>query len=145
MRAAAVWARAEVRRRRGSLIAVALLIGVMAAAAMIGLAGARRTSTSFERFREVALAHDVFANIDDTERERLDRIAELPMVAAAATGSLYPAFVDLESSYDIGIVAPSSTEFGSTIDRSGHSPRTRSPASSRSSPAGSRARSSASG
>jgi hypothetical protein len=117
MRAAAVWARAEIRGRRGSLIAVALLIGVMAAAAMTGLAGARRTLTSFERFREVALAHDVFANIDDTERERLDRIAELPMVAAAATGSLYPAFVDLESSYDIGIVAPSSTSFGSTIDR----------------------------
>jgi hypothetical protein len=117
MRAAATWARTEFRGRWRGLVAVALLVGLMAAVAMTAVAGARRTSTSYDRFRQSALAHDVFTFVDDATRPTLDRVGRLPSVAAYETGSLYPAFIDLESSYDIGIISPGGTRFGSVVNR----------------------------
>jgi ABC-type lipoprotein release transport system permease subunit len=44
--------RGDVRRRMGSLIAVALILGGLGTVAMAGVAGARRTETAYARYRE---------------------------------------------------------------------------------------------
>ena len=44
--------RGDVRRRMGSLIAVALILGGLGTVAMAGVAGARRTGTAYARYRE---------------------------------------------------------------------------------------------
>ena len=53
------WVSAELRRRRGSCVVLAVLIGCFAGAAIASIAGARRTDTAYERFRDEARARDL--------------------------------------------------------------------------------------
>jgi hypothetical protein len=90
------------------------MIGVLAAVPMTAFAGARRTASSFERFRVSTRAHDVLATGGDDGA--LERIAALPEVEAATIGSIHPAFVDMASSFDLGILAGRDGNLGRTID-----------------------------
>ena len=88
-------ARAELRARRASMIALTLLVGVGAATVMTLAAGARRTDTAYPRFARAYKAADVvvfpsfgeqnFANLD------FNTIARLPQVAAASVQSFFAA------------------------------------------------------
>jgi hypothetical protein len=93
---------------------VALLIGVLGAAVLTALAGARRTDSSYDRFRRATKAHDALAF--SASEAQLERVAQLPEVAAAAIGSGFPALVDVESQFDLGILASPGQAFGHTVD-----------------------------
>lgn len=108
------WARAEIRGRWRGLLAVGLLIAVMAGASMTALAGARRTSTSYDRLRSTTLAHDALVTADDAGA--LEAVADLPSVTAASVGTIYPAFLDVESEFDIGVFASHDDRLGRDVD-----------------------------
>lgn len=121
------WARAEIRARRRGLVAVALLIGLTAGAALTGFAGARRTASSYDRFRDVARAPDALATTTPEKLPALQRIGRLPEVEAAATGSIFAVFRNLQSDFDIGLFGPNDDNLGRTVYRgvvlSGRLPR----------------------
>ncbi|MGZ4206121.1 MAG: hypothetical protein ACXVES_12780, partial [Actinomycetota bacterium] len=56
-----IWvrARAELRARLPSMLALALLVGLAAGVVMTTAAGARRTDTSYKRFARAYLAADM--------------------------------------------------------------------------------------
>jgi hypothetical protein len=73
-------AMADLRRSWKTVAALALLLGLVGTVVLTAFAGARRSSTAFERFREQARAADV--TIFTSDPSRLDAVARLPQVAA---------------------------------------------------------------
>lgn len=75
-----------------SLLGLALMVSLVAAVVLTALAGARRTETSFERFRAASSASDVWVQVSDYERatEVLAQMNDLPMVEAAAGWRIWP-------------------------------------------------------
>ncbi len=59
MRASWLIARADLRRRWGTVVALTLLVGLVSAIVLTAFAGARRTSTAFDRFRQETVARDL--------------------------------------------------------------------------------------
>src|SRR6266550_2158345 len=88
--AAAVWARADVRRRWRSLVALALLAGLSAGFAFAALAGGRRTSTALDRLRDRTNASDavVFASQVGVDRPDWSRLEARPEVKRLARWAL---------------------------------------------------------
>src|SRR5437660_2536818 len=80
-------ARAELRARRASMIALTLLVGIGAATVMTLAAGARRTDTAYPRFARAYKAADVVAYPSfGSEFAILDfnTVARLPQVVATS-------------------------------------------------------------
>jgi hypothetical protein len=75
----AVWLlmRSELRRRWRSLVVVALLVGFAGGVTLAAVAGARRTSTSFDRFRESTRNHDVIVFATDIGRRDVEQLRSL--------------------------------------------------------------------
>ncbi|MGZ6978515.1 MAG: ABC transporter permease [Acidimicrobiia bacterium] len=119
MRASLLVSRAELRRRLGSLVVVALLVAVMVGAVATALAGARRTATSVERFRSWAHASDGFLQLDDpsqiTGLRRELRASGL--VEQSTSRLLVNAFLEHRPITDIAIYSDRSGQFGRTLDR----------------------------
>jgi ABC-type lipoprotein release transport system permease subunit len=67
-----MWARADVRGRWKSLLALGILVGITAGFAMAAYAGARRTDTSFERLRERTNAPDAIVFASQSQQFRVD-------------------------------------------------------------------------
>lgn len=102
MTRAAPWVRAELRQRWRSLVALALLWALVVAAVLAALAGARRTSTSFERFLgEARASHaqvqlsqgldgrsDVDLGGGATADQVIREISGTPAVEAVGTGAV---------------------------------------------------------
>lgn len=74
--------RSEVRRRWRSLIVVALLVAFAGGATLAAVAGARRTSTSFERFQETTRSHDALLFAENINRADVKKLRSLPGVEA---------------------------------------------------------------
>ena len=77
MGAASLWARSEIRRGRGALVVVGLLIALSGGAVMAGVAGARRAGESVDRFvADVGLSdvtiYTFDAPLDQAIQEQLD-------------------------------------------------------------------------
>ena len=127
MQGAWAWARADIRGRWRALVALGLLIGLLAATGMTALAGARRTSSAYDRFRDATLAHDVLTTVAASEAANLERIARLPEVTAASVGTIYPVFRDIEGEFDLGVIASKDGNIGRTVNKGkllrGHMPR----------------------
>jgi hypothetical protein len=87
-----VWyrARAETRGRWHALVALALLVGLAGGTVLTALAGARRSSTAYERFRDETVASDIA--LTTSIPDRLDAVAALPEVEAVARRA-YPFIV----------------------------------------------------
>ena len=117
MQGAWAWARAEIRSRWKALAVVAVLVGLLSATAMTALAGARRTASAYDRFRDATLAHDVLTTVAASEAANLERIARLPEVTAASIGTIYPVFKDIEGEFDLGVIASKDGNVGRTINR----------------------------
>ncbi|MGZ4120984.1 MAG: FtsX-like permease family protein, partial [Actinomycetota bacterium] len=111
-----IWvrARAELRARLPSMLALALLVGLAAGVVMTTAAGARRTDTSYKRFARAYLAADMevfpsfgpqFAQLD------FDAVSKLPQVAAA-TRLHYIGTADQTEN-----VAAGDSAYGVSIDR----------------------------
>ena len=116
MGAVALVAVRDLRRRWQGVVALTLLIGVVGAAVLAASAGARRTSTALDRFRETSLAADIELAMNRPTPEQLDQLRRIDGVAAVATlsapGVQVPSVPDLQS---IGAVVDD--QFGVTIDR----------------------------
>ena len=82
MGAISLLVRAELRRRWRSLVVVALLVAFAGGATLAAVAGARRTSTAFDRFRETTRNHDVLLFAQGINRADVERLRALPGVAA---------------------------------------------------------------
>ena len=85
---------AELRRRWRPSLVLAVLLGVVGGITIAAFAGARRTSTSFDRMIEATDGWDVQINPDlgsDTALD-LDAVAALPEVAAISRGAGMPLF-----------------------------------------------------
>lgn len=73
--------RAELRRRWGSLLVVALVVAITGGVTLAALAGARRTASSFERFKTTSRNHDVLLFAEGITRAEVGRLRRLPGVA----------------------------------------------------------------
>ena len=106
--------RADVRQRWGSLLLLIVLAGVAGGIAMAAVAGARRTTTSWDRLRAADGASDlnVYADIwaggarADVTPEDLARLRAIPgaRVAGANIMPLSPGLMGLDRSGDAGLI-----------------------------------------
>jgi ABC-type lipoprotein release transport system permease subunit len=89
-RAAAFWARQDIRRRWRSLVLLGVLIGVIAGCALSAWSGARRTDTSLARLRTQTNAADAVAFPSQVGVGHPDwaRLAARPEVASVAVWDL---------------------------------------------------------
>lgn len=116
MRAAiGLWARREVSRRWKALVALGVLAGVVAGLALAAVAGARRTETAYERFREATGRSDaiVFASLVGLTAD-YTAVRELPEVLDAGEFSLTP--IGIEDP-PMGQLAPNDDRLYRTINR----------------------------
>src|ERR1700685_3207358 len=90
VRAAAFWARRDVRRRWRSLVLLGVLIGLTAGFALASWAGARRTDTALERLRVQTNAADavVFPSQVGVEDPNWSRLRARPEVKTVAVWDL---------------------------------------------------------
>lgn len=81
---AAVWYRAhsDLRRRWLATLALSVLVGLVGAVVLTAVAGARRSATAYDRFRESSRSSDVRLIVSDTDPARLDQVERLPQVEA---------------------------------------------------------------
>ena len=96
-----------------------LLVGLAGGTVLIAVAGARRTASSFDRFRREARAADLTLNASGLDLEGLDRVERLPQVEALARMavmflSMGPSAVD---SSGVSFVAAVDGHLGMTVDR----------------------------
>jgi hypothetical protein len=72
--------RSELRRRWGSLLVVALVVAITGGVTLAALAGARRTATSFDRFKTTSRNHDVLLFAEGITRAEVEQLRRLPGV-----------------------------------------------------------------
>lgn len=114
-------ARVEARRRWLSLLGLLLLVTLATAVVLVSVVGARRTSTSVQRFREHTAAGDatIQTSAPDQAEQLAARIAELPHVRTVTTRLLvngFPSGADA-STPDFAIYTDRSGRYGREIDR----------------------------
>ena len=101
-------ARLSFRRRWRSLVVIAALVAFVGGVTLASLAGARRTSTSFDRFLSSSRAQDVLVLTSDLRAADMADIRALPGVEAAGRGR-FLALVDKDGQlFDVGfaVVGP---------------------------------------
>ena len=111
-----LWLRAEWRRRRAATLGLILLTGLAGAVVLTVAAGARRTSTSLERLAVESSAADVALDVGSLDRETVEAIAGLPMVADSGSISILFAVVDGVDE-DLGLWVPHGDQFDATVER----------------------------
>ena len=117
-------ARTELRRRWLATLVLAALIGLTGGVLLTTVAGARRSSTAYERFREDTLAADLDIAFEGLPPEEIDaakgRVAALPDVAVVTQTAfpfIVPAGSGLYPYLDFLAIVGLDDQFGSTIDR----------------------------
>jgi hypothetical protein len=115
--APARWARADVRSRWRSLVALALLAGITAGVALAAVAGARRTDTALDRLADETRAADaiVFASQAGNFSPDWDALEARPEVASMAPWALL--FGDLDGNPDV-IFSSVDGRWGDEMNRS---------------------------
>ena len=116
--APALWARADVRARWRSLVALALLAGITAGVALAALAGARRTDAALDRLRHETKAADaiVFASQSGVPAADWDALREKPEVAEVAPWGLL--FGELDHEPGEVIFGSVDGKWGDVVNRS---------------------------
>ncbi len=114
---AAVWylGRTHLRRRWASLAVVAVVVGLAGGVTMAAVAGARRTASSYDRFRAAGDAHDVLLQTAGLDPEVVRPVLDLPQVATWSGASLFVGGAG--TSHDFGVIAPSDDRLGAALDR----------------------------
>lgn len=114
-----MWARSERRRRPGAALALVLLIGLSGSVVLTASAGARRTSTAFNRFLDASGAADVqlqYSSDGSVDDALLAALRADPHIAVAAP--LYNTVgFSKRSGYDLGLFASPGPELFRDIDR----------------------------
>lgn len=119
MNAAWCWGIREARRRARALVALALLVGLSAAVVLGVVAGARRTASSLDRFRDATATKDAVAQIEGLASDEIDALVAdvrgLPMVDDLTLVHRYPA--DVGSEFEAAITASADGRFGTAIEQ----------------------------
>ena len=114
MKAIRMLARGELRRQWKSVVALTLLVGFVGAV-LASVAGARRTASALDRFRESTLAADLEINVGDVTTDQLRAFRSVKGVAGVAELrrlALIPARTG-----DLAIGGAVDTRFGRIVDR----------------------------
>jgi ABC-type lipoprotein release transport system permease subunit len=107
--------RADLRRRWRSLVVLAVITGIVTAVVLVALAGARRTSSTYPRFRDATLEADASIEVGP---EYFDAIAALPEVEAVAPASFFFALPrGLGDDADVLTIAGTDERFNTVVDR----------------------------
>ena len=114
--AVAMWVRAGWRRRIRAVVGLALLAGLAGAVVLTAVAGARRTSTSFQRFARESSSADVVIDVGAVDPEIVDQIAQLAMVDGSGAVTVVFALVEGVET-DLAIWAPRDGRIGVEIER----------------------------
>jgi hypothetical protein len=105
----------DLLRRWRSVLVLAVLVGLVGGTVLAASAGARRTDTALDRFRDTSAAADIELLGAPTARE-IDALAATPGIEAIgvlrAYGLVLPAAPDLQA-----IGAPVDDRFGRLVDR----------------------------
>ena len=111
-----LWGRGELARRWKALVALGVLAGLVGGLTLAAVAGARRTSTAYERFREATGRSDaiVFATLLGVLADYTP-VRSLPEVEDAGEFTLTPVGVD--GLPMLGQLAPNDDRLYRTIDR----------------------------
>ena len=118
MRAAiALWVGSEVGRRWKALVALGILAGLAGGLALASIAGARRTSTAFERYREATGRADaiVFGTLAGIFPADYSPVRDLPEVEDAGEFTLAP--LGVEGYPMLGTLAPNDDRLYRTVAR----------------------------
>jgi ABC-type lipoprotein release transport system permease subunit len=115
--AVALWARSEIARRWRALVALGILAGLVGGLAVASVAGARRTATSYERYREATGRADaiVFGTLAGIFPADYTAVRNLPEVDDAGEFTLTP--IGVEGFPTLGQLAPNDDRLYRTIAR----------------------------
>ncbi len=116
MRAVLMVAGAGVRKRWRSILVIGLVIGLAGGVVLTAFAGARRTSSAFDRLRTDTRAGHVTVTISPVSPRFAAQIGSLPGVASWAQLSIWP--VRLIGDDYRPVVAAIDGRFGRDVDRS---------------------------
>lgn len=111
-----MWAGNEIARRWRALVALGVLAGLVGGLVLAAVAGARRTSTAYERYREATGRADaiVFATLLGIFGADYSPVRDLPEVEDAGEFTLTPMGLD---GLPIGQLAPNDDRLYQTISR----------------------------
>lgn len=112
-------ARAEARHRAGALVGLVLIVALVGVAVMGSLAGARRTASALDRFRDATDARDgssfVYALGLPVGDDLVEAIAAVDGVTEVAGFDIYT--TDARFDIDVAVLAPRDGTMFRTIDR----------------------------
>ncbi len=108
-------ARAAIRRQWRGLIVVALLVGIAGGVVLAAAAGARRTSTSLDRFRSYSRSADVELDVASATPGQIAALRNTPTVASV--GVLHQFVLTLPDGADLPSAAAVDATFGTVVDR----------------------------
>ncbi len=108
-------ASSDLRRRWGSALLLAVLVGLVGAVVLASVAGARRTSSSLDRFERESLAADLEVNAGFATPEQLRELAQTPNVVEVA--ALRQLAIFPEDRGGLPAAGPVDDAFGNTVDR----------------------------
>ena len=115
MGAVRMLARSELRRRWRSVVVLTLLVGISGAVVLALAAGARRTSSSLDRFEQVSRAANLELDVGDVTPTQIEEFAHTRGVAAV--GRLRQlTLIDTEVGFAAS-AAPTDSSFGRVVDR----------------------------
>jgi hypothetical protein len=129
---AAIWVRAELRRRWRALVALTVLVGLAGGVILAATAGARRTVSAFDRMQstanatvlDVQLNKNLSGELDEdmgaglTIRQIIERIRAMPQVEdISLQGFFAVAPPDTFLGFDFAAIAPLDDRTGRVVDR----------------------------
>jgi ABC-type lipoprotein release transport system permease subunit len=114
----AIWmvARAEMRRRWGSIAVLTVLVGLVGVVVVASASGARRTATSMDRFEEYTRSADVEINAGDATSEQLEEFRAVKGVAKVAVLRQLAMFQEDVDAF-LPVAGQLDNAFGTEVDR----------------------------
>ena len=110
-----LWARGDLRRRWASGVALTLLVGLVSAVVLTGVAGARRSSSSYDRVLAESRASDVYVFPGEVTPQQVREFARAPYIAAVAPAQVLQ--VQLPGGEFPAAAAPVDARFGTVVER----------------------------
>ncbi len=114
------WARVELRGRWRATVALALVVGLAGGAVLTTLAGARRSSTAHERYREETLTSDIDVTTSNPDPARFDAVVQLPQVEVVARSAfpfIIPQGSGLYPYLEFVVIVGPDGKLGTVVDR----------------------------
>ena len=111
-----LWARSELGRRWRALVALGVIAGIATGLALAAVAGLRRTSTAYSRWRTATAAPDaiVFGTQVGLFDANYAPVLKLPEVVDAGTFTLSPIGI---KEHQFGTLAPADSHLYRTLSR----------------------------